>query len=114
MSGATAMVAGIVAAAAGVGSMTYGIVNGQNQQQAQQKALATQNQAQQTAEANALSTQRKDEVAQDAVNQQKPNVASILARAAQMGNMGLSSTMLTGPNGSGSGMSLGKATLLGS
>jgi len=54
------------------------------------------------AAASALSTQRKSETAQNAVNQQTPDVSSILARAATAGNSGMSSTM-----------TLGKTTLLG-
>jgi len=113
MSFATAIFAGIGAAAA-VGGTAYGIVNGQNQQGAQKKALATQNQAQQEAEANTLSTDRMAAVASDAANQQKPNISAILARAATMGSAGLSSTMLTGPAGVTGGLNLGKNTLLGS
>lgn len=114
MSGAMT-IAAIVGATAAVGSTAYGIYNGQQQQGAQKKALAAQNQAQQQAEANALSTERQSAVAQNAANQQTPNVAAILARAAQMGNAGLSSAMLTGPTGVGtSGLNLGKSTLLGS
>lgn len=103
-----------IGAAAAVGGTTYGIVNGQKQDAVQQQALASQNTAQQKAEANSLSTERNAAVAQNAANQQMPNVASILARAAQMGNQGLSSTMLTGPGGVTSGMPLAKSTLLGS
>jgi hypothetical protein len=116
MSGAITLgtIAAVVGAGAAVGSTAYGIYNGQKQQATQKKALASQTTAQQTAEANALSTERKSEVAQNSANQQTPNVAAILARAATMGNQGVSSTMLTGPGGVNSGMSLGKATLLGS
>lgn len=113
MSGAMT-IATIVGAAAAVGSAAYGVYNGQQQQGAQKKALAQQTQAQQQAEANALSTERKSEVAQNAANQQVPNVAAILARAAKMGNQGISSTMLTGPAGVTAPLSLGKTTLLGS
>lgn len=114
MSGAVtiATIASAVAAAAGTG---YGIYAGQKNQGAQKKALAQQTTAQQTAEANALSTERKGEVAQNAANQKTPNVAAILAKAAQMGNGGISSTMLTGPSGvNADGLNLGKSTLLGS
>jgi hypothetical protein len=116
MSGAAtiAAIAGVIGAGAAVGSTAYGIVNGQKQDAVQQKALTQQNTAQQTAEANSLSTERQSAVAQNAANQQVPNVASILARAAQMGNGGLSSTMLTGPGGVTGAMPLGKNTLLGS
>lgn len=104
-----------IGAAAAVGSMSYGIVNGQAQQGAQKKALASQNEAEQKAEAGSLSTERQSAVAEQAANQQTPNVATILQRAATMGNTGLSSTMLTGPTGvSGSSLNLGKNTLLGS
>lgn len=114
MSGAMT-IAAIVGAGAAVGSTAYGIYNGQKQQDAQKQALAQQNQAQQQAEANALSTERKSAVAQNAANQQTPNVAAILSRAAAMGNTGLSSTMITGPAGINPGsLSLGKTTLLGS
>lgn len=116
MSGAISLttIAALAGAGAAVGGTAYSIYAGGKQQQAQKKALAQQNTAQQTAESNALSTERKSEVAQNAANQQVPNVAAILAKAAQMGNQGLSSTMLTGPTGVTSGMNLGKSTLLGS
>lgn len=115
MSGAISLttIAALAGAGAAVGGTAYSIYSGQKQQATQKKALAAQNQAQQQAEANALSTERKSEVAQNAANQKTPNVAAILARAAQMGNQGLSSTMLTGPGGTAPG-SLGKTTLLGS
>jgi len=106
-------IAAIVGAGAAVGSTAYGIYNGQKQQGAQKQALAKQNEAQQQAEANSLSTERKAAVAQNAANQQTPDIASILSRAAKMGNAGLSSTMLTGPTGVTGGMNLGKNTLLG-
>ena len=113
MSGAIT-IATIATAAAAVGSTAYGIYNGQQQQGAQKKALAQQTTVQQQAEANALSTERKSEIAQNAANQKAPNVAAILAKAAQMGNQGLSSTMLTGPGGvNTSNLNLGKNTLLG-
>ena len=113
MSGA-ATIAAVVSAVAAAGSLGYGIYSGTQQEQQQQKALAAQNTAQQKAEANSLDTERQTGVAQDAANRQTPDVASILARAAQMGNAGLSSTMLTGPGGTKAGMTLGKSTLLGS
>jgi uncharacterized protein HemX len=117
MSGAITLstIAAVVGAGAAVGGTAYGIYNGQKQQGAQKKALAQQTTAQQEAEASSLSTERKSELAQNAANQQTPNVAGILARAATMGNKGLSSTMLTGPAGVNSAaLSLGKSTLLGS
>jgi len=109
-----ATIAAFIGAGAAVGSTAYGVYNGQQQQGAQKKALKAQTTAQQTAEANALSSERKAAVAENAANKRAPNVASILARAATMGNSGLSSTMLTGPGGvSSGGLDLGKSTLLG-
>jgi hypothetical protein len=116
MSGALAatIIAGVGAAAA-VGSTAYAIKAGGDQQDAQQQSLKQQNTAQQKAESASLSNQRKSQVAQGAVNQKTPDVASILARAATAGNAGQSSTMLTGPGGiDPSGLNLGKgSTLLG-
>jgi uncharacterized protein HemX len=109
-----ASIAAVIGAGAAVGSTAYGVYAGQKNQAAQKKSLAQQTQAQQQAEQNSLSTERKSEVAENAANQQTPNVSAILARAATMGNNGLSSTMLTGPTGVTSGMNLGKQTLLGS
>jgi len=117
MSGAISLttIAAIAGATAAVGGTAYSIYNGQQQLGEQKKALASQNKAQQTAQAASLSTERKSAVAENAANQQTPNVAAILARAAKMGNNGLSSTMLTGPTGvSASNLNLGKQTLLGS
>jgi hypothetical protein len=107
-----ATVAAIGSAAIGAGSLAYGVVNGQNQQNAQQAALKKQNTAQQTATAGALSTDRQNAVAEGAANQATPNVAGILQRAATAGQ-GLSSTMLTGPGGVTGGLNLGGTTLLG-
>lgn len=108
-------IAALVGAGAAVGGTAYGVYNGQKQQGVQKKALAQQTQAQQEAEANSLSAERKSELAQNAASQTAPNVASILAKAATMGNNGLSSTMLTGPGGVNPGaLNLGKNTLLGS
>ncbi|HTF68465.1 MAG TPA: hypothetical protein VK638_37880 [Edaphobacter sp.] len=107
------IIAGI-GAAAGLGGTIYGVVNGQNQAATQQQALKNQTTAQQKAEASSLSTQRQAATAQNAVNQQTPDVSSILARAATAGNAGMSSTMLTGPGGVSPGsLNLGKSTLLG-
>jgi uncharacterized protein HemX len=117
MSGAISAtaIAAIVGAGAAVGGTAYSVYNGQQQNAQQKKALAAQNTAQQQAEANSLSTERQSAVAENAANQQKPNVSAILARAATMGNNGLSSTMLTGPTGVSAGnLNLGKQTLLGS
>lgn len=110
---ASTIIAGIGAAAA-VGSTAYAIKAGGDQAATQQDALKNQNTAQQKAEAASLSNQRKSEVAQNQVNQQTPDVASILQRAATAGNAGMSSTMLTGPTGVNPGtLNLGKNTLLG-
>ena len=110
----SATTATLIAAGVAAGSTGYSIYAGQKQQGAQKKALAQQNKAQGEAEANALSTERKAETAQNSVNQKTPNVAAILARAAQSGSTGLSSTMLTGPAGVDPGsLNLGKTTLLG-
>lgn len=116
MAGSISAGTAIALAAAGVGAAgtAYGIVNGQAQQSAQQTALKKQNTAQQTATGAALSTERQSEVAQGAANQQTPDIASILSRAANTGK-GASSTMLTGPGGvDTSSLNLGKSTLLGS
>lgn len=117
MSGAITLstIAAVVGAGAAVGSTAFGIYQGKKQDDIQQQSLKEQNTAQQEAIANSLSTERKSEVAQNQANQQTPNVAAILSRAAAMGNAGISSTMLTGPTGvSGSALNLGKSTLLGS
>lgn len=117
MAGSISTGTAIALASLGVGAAgtAYGIVNGQAQQAAQQKSLKSQNTAQQTAEGAALSTQRKSETAQNQVNQQTPDIAAILSRAATAGKAGQSSTMLTGPGGVDPTMlNLGKSTLLGS
>lgn len=111
----SATTATLIAAGVAAGSAGYSIYNGQQQEGQQKKALASQNKAQQQAQASALSTERQGAVAENAANQQKPNLSAILARAAQMGNNGISSTMLTGPAGvPGANLNLGKQTLLGS
>lgn len=116
MSGAISLttIAALAGAGAAVGGTAYSIYAGQKQQGQQKKALALQNQTQQEAEAASLDTERKSELAANEANKKTPNVASILAKAAAMGNQGLSSTMLTGPGGvSPSSLNLGKTSLLG-
>jgi hypothetical protein len=107
---ATLIAAGVAGASTG-----YSIYAGQKQAGAQKKALTAQNTAQQQAQAAALSTERKGEIASNDVNKKAPNIGAILARAAQAGSSGISSTMLTGPSGvAAADLNLGKATLLGS
>lgn len=114
MSG-VATIALIASAAAAAGGLGYGIYSGQKQAGVQKKELAQQTQAQQQAEAGELSQERQNATAENAANQKTPDVSAILARAAQAGNQGLSSTMLTGPGGVNNGsLNLGKSTLLGS
>lgn len=116
MSGAitATTVAAIATAAAGVGGTVYGIVHGQQQQAAQNKALKAQKTAQGEAEAATLSNQRKNELAQNEASQKTPDIAAILSRAASAERGGIGSTMLTGPSGVDPGsLTLGKSTLLG-
>jgi uncharacterized protein HemX len=115
MSGVTTatIIAGIGAAAA-VGGTAYSIVNGQNQQAAQQESLKTQKTAQGEAKAAALSTQRKSETAANAANMKTPDIAGLLSRAAGVAKGGIGSTMLTGSGGvDSSTLNLGKTSLLG-
>lgn len=116
MSGAiTATTIAAISAAAGVGSMVYGIKSGQDQAAAQGKSLQMQKTSQDQATAAALSTQRKSELAQNAANQKTPDIAGILARAATAAKGGVGSTLLTGSGGvDTSTLNLGKASLLGS
>jgi hypothetical protein len=108
-----ATIAAIGSAAVGAGTLGYSIYAGNKASGQQQQALKQQNTAQQTATAASLSNERKSEVAQGAANQQAPDIAGILQRAATVGT-GLSSTMLTGASGvNPSGLSLGSASLLG-
>ena len=101
--------------AAGAVGTTVAAVNGAKSNSNQQAALKNQTTATQTAEANALSTERKNETATNAVNQQAPDISSILTQAANASKVGVGSTMLTGAGGVGnSSLSLGKAILLGS
>jgi uncharacterized protein HemX len=110
----SATTATLIAAGVAAGSTGYSIYAGQKAAAGQKKSLLAQTTAQAQAESAALSTERKSEIAQNSVNQQKPNVSAILARAATMGSAGLSSTMLTGPTGVNTGnLNLGKASLLG-
>ena len=113
MSGAATIMA-IAGAAIGAGTLGYGIYSGEQQAGMQKKAMAMQNTAQQEAVTASLNTERQSQIAQNEVNKQVPNVSAILQRAMQMGNAGISSTMLSGPAGAASGTQLGKATLLGS
>ena len=99
-------------AAAGTGIAAY---NGEKANSNQAAALKNQTTATQSAEANALSTERKNQTASNAVNQQAPDIASILSQAANQSKVGVGSTMLTGSGGvNTSSLNLGKSTLLGS
>jgi hypothetical protein len=84
----SATTATLIAAGVAAGRPDTASTPGTSSRAQQKKALAAQNTAQQQAEAQALSTERKSEIAQNAVNQQKPNVSAILARAATMGSAG--------------------------
>jgi uncharacterized protein HemX len=111
----SATTATLIAAGVAAGTTGYSIYAGQKQAGQQKKALKAQNTAQAQAEAASLSTERKGEIAANDANKKAPNVAAILARAAQAGSTGISSTMLTSPSGVTPGdLNLGKATLLGS
>ena len=109
-----ATIAAISSAAVGAGTLGYSIYSGNRSADEQKQALKNQNTAQQTATDASLSTERAAAVAQGAANQQTPNIAGILQRAATAGT-GMSSTMLTGPGGvDTTGLNLGKSSLLGS
>src|ERR1700677_61324 len=91
---------GLIAGAAGT---TVAAVNGVKSADNQKQALINQTQATQTAESSALSTERKSETADNAANQQAPDISSILSQAANASKVGVGSTMLTGPGGVGNG-----------
>lgn len=100
--------ASVVVGAIGTG---YSIYAGQQQAQAQKKALGAQKGAQAKAEADARSQQMKSEMAVNAANQKKPDMSAIMKAAQSTGG---SNTMLTGPGGvDPNSLSLGKTSLLG-
>lgn len=100
--------ASVVVGAIGTG---YSIYAGQQQQQAQKKALNQQKAAQVKAETEAKAQQAKSETAMNAANQKQPDMSSIMKAAQATGGSG---TMLTGPGGVDPGsLTLGKSTLLG-
>lgn len=105
-------IGGLAVGATGAGIAAY---NGVKSSEAQSTALKNQTTATQTAEAASLSTERKNQTATNAVNQQTPDISSILAQSANVSKVGVGSTMLTGSTGvAPSSLSLGKNTLLGS
>jgi hypothetical protein len=105
-------IASLAVGAIGTGVSAYNGAEASNNQKA---ALKNQTTATDTAEANALSTERKNETATNAADQQTPDVANIMARAAQLSKSGVGSTMLTGTGGvNTNSLNLGKSTLLGS
>jgi hypothetical protein len=104
-----------VGVAAAVAGTAYGIYNGQKQDAVQQQSLKKQTTAEQQAVQQQLSTERQSEIAQNKANQKTPDIAAILAKAAQASKSGVSGTMLTGTQGiDPSSLNLGKTTLLGS
>ncbi len=99
------------AVAAAAISTGYSIYSGQQQAQAQKKALSQQQAAQAVAADQAQTQQRRSEMAINAANQKQPDMSAIQKAAASGGVAG---TMLTGPAGVDPGaLSLGKSTLLG-
>lgn len=103
--------ASLGAAAVGTGASIY---QGSQSADKQKQSLKNQTTATQQAQANAVSTERKNELATNAANQKTPNIADIMARAAQAAKGGVGSTMLTGPGGVNPGtLTLGKSSLLG-
>lgn len=102
----------LAVAGVGTGVAAY---NGKKSADNQAQSLKAETTATQTAEASALSTERKSETADNAVNQQAPDISSILSQAANSSKVGIGSTMLTGSGGVNPGsLNLGKSTLLGS
>lgn len=104
----------IATVALGAGQLVQSISSGHAQAAAQKKALTNQQNAQQRAETATLAQRRSSETAQNKANMKTPDIAGILARAAQSGASGLAGTMLTGPSGvNPAGLNLGKTSLLG-
>lgn len=102
MSGGTA--AAYLAGAA----LAYTVYNGE-------ETRRQQNNAQDQAKQNALKQEKAADEATNRANQKKPDTMSIMDAATQAGKAGVSSTMLTGPQGIDmSALQLGKNTLLGS
>lgn len=96
-----------VMAAAAVAGAVMAYNNGQEQKKAAQNAL---NMAKSGAEKQAAQADQEF----NRVNQKRPDTSAILSAAQQSGKSGVSSTMLTGPQGvDTSALKLGKSTLLG-
>lgn len=115
-SAATAAAVGAAAtgAAAGLGGLGYGIYAGERGAAAQEKAARQQAQAQATAAGQARSQQRQSEMAMAAANRRQPDIATMMANAAEGAAGGPAGTMLTGPTGvNPQDLALGRSTLLG-
>lgn len=97
-------ISGLVSAAAGG-------VQAEQSNSAQRRGLRRQGQAQQRAEANAASQRRESQVQQRRANRKQADIGGILA--GELGQGGLGSTLLTGPQGVASDrLRLGKGTTL--
>jgi hypothetical protein len=117
MAGSISATTALALATLGVGAAGTGaaIYQGAKSASRQKQALQNQTTATEQAESGAFSTERQNQTATNAANMKQPNIADIMARAAQASKGGVGSTMLTGPGGVNPGsLSLGKSTLLGS
>jgi hypothetical protein len=97
----------VTAAVTAVVGTTYSIYAGE-------RAADQQKKAQREASAAAQKQAKQADQAFNAANKKKPNIDAMLSSNQAAGNMGVGSTMLTGPGGIDNNMlTLGKNTLLG-
>lgn len=88
----------VVAAIVSAASLSYGVYSGEQSKGVQRRGLRRQEQAQQVAQIAASRQQKLAAEAYAAANRRKPDIGSILATEAELGQAG-SSTTLTGPGG---------------
>ena len=89
---------GAVAAIVSAAALGYGIHSGEQARGAQRRGQRRQAQAQQEAQIAASRQQKLAAESYAAANRKKPDIGSILATEAELGQAG-SSTTLTGPGG---------------
>lgn len=101
---------GWVQAAAAVGSLAYGIVQGERGRSARARSLQLQAAAQRTAEDAAMQQERRAREAYAKANRRQPDISAMLAGERGMGI----SSMLSGPAGVALGrLRLGRGSALG-
>lgn len=103
--------AGPVQAAIAIGSLAYGIIQGERGSMAQKKGIRLQKEAQDRAEARAV---RQENAAAESYRRENARIPDIGAMLTQEQTLAGTNSLLSGPGGVAAGrLRLGRPTLLG-